>query len=408
MKHSSLSQIDMPAAENNDVIQMSDDYSVESVNGAHVNGAQWRSEDRRSGDRRMGDRRKDHRTASEWRGVERRKGERRTGDRRTGDRRLLNIGQAILLASLSVVLNPAEKTSTPHKQDLFQLSLGQKSASAQASVPLGEGSDLEIGGYGSEAGKFNQLRDMAFDGQNNLYVLEGFYEEPSTRVVSGNGRIQKFNAQGGYLGQISLRNDAMGANALGDKNDPQRIAVTSQGEVFVTQPVAGVVQQFDTAGKFVRSISVPQAFAITTQNVGGQEQVVVLGSRRVLDPNKGWIWLGGDKLYRIRPGATTAEAVTLSQPLSQTADMTSDAAGNLYMVAAVNQIYKFDASGRLLRTVGGGTNARYEDGSELLHTIAVDSRGNVYTMTWGNPGLVTRFRCEFQHHHTASGSVQVG
>src|SRR4028118_1152123 len=82
-------------------------------------------------------------------------------------------------------------------------------------LALGEGSDLEIGGYGSEAGKFNQLRDMAFDGQNNLYTLEGFFEDPVTRVVSGNGRIQKFDAQGNFVSQISLRNDAMGVNALG-------------------------------------------------------------------------------------------------------------------------------------------------------------------------------------------------
>ncbi|HEX8234564.1 MAG TPA: hypothetical protein VF600_01270, partial [Abditibacteriaceae bacterium] len=48
---------------------------------------------------------------------------------------------------------------------------------------LGEGSDIEVGGYGWESGKINQLRDMAFDGQNNLYTLEGFYEDPVTHMV---------------------------------------------------------------------------------------------------------------------------------------------------------------------------------------------------------------------------------
>jgi hypothetical protein len=179
------------------------------------------------------------------------------------------------------------------------LTLGQQQA--QAAVTLGEGSDLEIGGYGAEAGKFNQLRDMAFDGQNNLYVLEGFYEDPSTRVVSGNGRIQKFDAQGNFVSQISLRNDAMGVNALGVKNDPQRIAVTSQGDIYVTQPVAGLVQQFDSSGRFVRSISVPQAFAITTQNVGGEEQIAVIGSRQELDANNRLVWRGGDKVTAFVP-----------------------------------------------------------------------------------------------------------
>jgi hypothetical protein len=133
-----------------------------------------RAGDRRCGDRRTGDRRKDHRTASEWSGVERRVSDRRVGDRRTGDRRLAGVGQAILLASLSVVLNPSDKANTQQQKSILPLTLGQKLA--HAAVTLGEGSDLEIGGFGSEAGKFNQLRDMAFDGQNNLYTLEGFFE----------------------------------------------------------------------------------------------------------------------------------------------------------------------------------------------------------------------------------------
>jgi hypothetical protein len=187
----------------------------------------------------------------------------------------------------------------------------------------------------------------------------------------------------------------MGANALGVKNDPQRIAVTSQGDIYVTQPAAGLVQQFDTNGRFVRSISVPQAFAITTQIVGGQEQISVIGSWRELDANNRLVWRGGDKVYRIRAGATTAEATLLSQALTQTGDMTSDAAGNLYMVAAVNQVYKFDSTGRLLKTVGGGTNVGSENGSELLHTIAVDSKGSIYTMAPGNPGYVTKFDAAF-------------
>jgi sugar lactone lactonase YvrE len=61
------------------------------------------------------------------------------------------------------------------------------------------------------------------------------------------------------------------------------------------------------------------------------------------------------------------------------------------MQANLNRLYKYDSDGQLLRSVGSGTNDRTEDGSELLHTIAVDSTGSVYTMTWGNPGKIMRF-----------------
>jgi hypothetical protein len=152
-----------------------------------------------------------------------------------------------------------------------------------------------------------------------------------------------------------------------------------------------LVQQFDTNGRFVRSISVPQAFAITTQMIGGQEHVTVIGSRRHMVVNQGWVWLGGDKVFRIRIGGSTAEPVLLTRPLTQIADMTSDAAGNLYMVAAVSQVYKFDFAGKLLKAIGAGTDTRAEDGRELLHTVSVDSKGNIYTMGWGNPGKVIKF-----------------
>ena len=42
-----------------------------------------------------------------------------------------------------------------------------------------------------------------------------------------------------------------------------------------------------------------------------------------------------------------------------------------------------------MKVIGAGTNTRNADGSEPLHSLAVDSQGRLYTMTWGNPGLVT-------------------
>jgi hypothetical protein len=182
---------------------------------------------------------------------------------------------------------------------------------------LGEGSDLEIGGAGSMPGQFLTLRDMAFDGQNNLYTLEGFDQDPLTGVITGNGRVQKFDAAGNFLDVFSLRNDAMGANALGDKNDPQRLAVTSDGTIYVTQPKADLVQKFDSSGRFVRSFAVPQAMAITTWTVAGREQIAVIGSRRDQIPStRAWQWIGGDKIFTIHLNDTT-EAPLVAEPAAE-------------------------------------------------------------------------------------------
>ncbi len=43
----------------------------------------------------------------------------------------------------------------------------------QQARAVGEGADLELGGQGSDPGKFFELRDIAFDAANNLYALDG-------------------------------------------------------------------------------------------------------------------------------------------------------------------------------------------------------------------------------------------
>ncbi|HEX8234709.1 MAG TPA: hypothetical protein VF600_02035, partial [Abditibacteriaceae bacterium] len=225
---------------------------------------------------------------------------------------------------------------------------------------------------------------MAFDGQNNLYVLDGLEFDTTSNTWKGNGRIQKFNSSGQYVSQFSLRNEDMGSNALGVDNSPQRITVTSAGWVFVTQPKANLVWQFDADGNFVRNITVPSAFSITTTNVSGQERVAAFGK---FDDND----TRNNTLYLINPATGNKQTTILAQRLAQAVDMTSDTVGNLYIIAAVNRIYKFRPDGTFLMGVGSGTNTRVEDGSELLHTVAVDSQGNIYTMGWGNPGKLTKF-----------------
>jgi hypothetical protein len=70
--------------------------------------------------------------------------------------------------------------------------------------------------------------------------------------------------------------------------------------------------------------------------------------------------------------------------------MAIDRANNFYVLAA-NQICRFSPDGKLLEVIGAGTNTGNSDGSEPLHSVAINSKDDIYTMTWGNPGLLTRY-----------------
>jgi hypothetical protein len=190
----------------------------------------------------------------------------------------VSVLRAVLLILLSVVLVPAGNEVKEARKATFPLSLGQQPAIA-VDTSMGEGSDLQIGGVGSGPGQFIHLRDMTFDQSNNLYVLDGLNFDVPTNTWSGNGRVQKFNAAGQYVSQFSLRNEDMGLNGLGTNNTPQRIAVSNNGSIFVTQPKADLVWQFDASGNFVRSIAVPAAFSITTVNASGSTMATLVMMR---------------------------------------------------------------------------------------------------------------------------------
>ncbi len=257
-----------------------------------------------------------------------------------------------------------------------------------------EGADLVFGGPGSEPGKFLELRDLAFDPQGHLYTLDGARYDAKTHERTGNLRVQKYSDAGKLLATIDLRDEATGS-ALGVTNDPQRLAVDGKGMIYVTLPAAGRVHQFAADGKFVRSIDLPSAMAITRFGGGDKERLAVVPSTREVVKGK-WQSVGGDRVVILTSAGAIERTVPLAveKPLEKVLDLAADAEGRFYIQAEPNAIYQFSAQGKLLKTLGGNPTTRNEDGSEVLHTVAVDSKGNVYTYAWGNPGMVTRFNAD--------------
>jgi len=254
---------------------------------------------------------------------------------------------------------------------------------------LGEASDLEFGRPGEGQGKFGLLTHMAFGPDNRLYVLDGVKVTKGKRT--GNALVQTFDDTGKHLGEFSVWDDK-----LGDKNAPGRLAVDARGHVYVTQPEAGLVRQYGPDGKLVREFPVTGAYAIGVRKSGDKEQILVAGN-----PPKKEIGQ-----VEVIEGDAVVAPVKLARPLAGCTDLKCDAAGNLFALADQHQVYQFDSAGKLLNIVGGGTRTRAEDGSELLHNIALDSQGRLHALTWGNPAFICRFDRDFKTVLRRSGQFK--
>jgi len=252
-----------------------------------------------------------------------------------------------------------------------------------------EGGDIAFGGAGSEPGKFLVLQDIAFDPKGVLYALDGIRMNNKIKALEGNLRVQKFDRTGKLLGAIDLKSAP--EIEWSEKVQPQHVAADGAGNVYVTVPGADAVLVWDGNGVFVRSITIPRAAAITRFGVGAGERLAVVPSSHEVVKGKGWTWLGGDRILILSPKGEIEKTIALTRSYEDVGDLAADRTGNFYLMAEPNAIYQLSPTGQPLKTYGGNPTTRNPDGSEVLHTVDVDSAGNVYTFAWGNPSLLTRF-----------------
>lgn len=252
-----------------------------------------------------------------------------------------------------------------------------------------QGADITFGGYGPEPGTFVALVDIAFDAQNNLCTLETRRRSRDKKTWEGNGRIQKFDNAGKFLSQFSVADES-----LGEADTPQRLAIDAKGRAWVTRPGADLVRAYAPDGKPLWDVAVTGAIAITAWGAPPRQFIAAIGSARRIASGR-WTTSGGDHLTIIHPDTgQVTDRVPLERAMHEAGDLTADRDGNFYIIAATNQIYKFSDKGKLLRVIGSAARARNSDGSQPLHTVAVDSQGNLYSTAWGNPSLMTRYDAE--------------
>lgn len=264
-----------------------------------------------------------------------------------------------------------------------------------AKMGRSEGADLVFGGVGTGPGEFTQLRDITFDPQGNVYSLEagGPLKAGRSTEYIGVARVQKFDNKGEFIRQFSLGDDL----PTDKTGQPGRLAVDGKGNAFVTFQQLGFVRQYDPEGKMVRDHPLPGASGVALTQIGGKERIAAIGGAKILVPRKGWEELGGEELLLLDPDGGEPQHIALPQKLGSVQDLAVDKDGHFYVLsAAKNSIYVYDGSGKLIKTIGAGNEkaTRNPDGSEPQFAVDVDSNGNIYTLTWGNPGLITMYTAD--------------
>lgn len=221
----------------------------------------------------------------------------------------------------ATIWNYGVTTSVEIKPDVYQ----EKSIVLAAEQIVGSG--------GAEPGQFNAPRGIAFAPDGSFYVAD-----------SRNHRIQRFSAQGEFLGMWGSYGDgSTGQAAPGAFNEPWGVAVGPDGSVYVSDTWNHRIQKFTADGKFLQAWGRyglaetgdafwgPRGIAVNRQ---GQVFVADTGNKRiaVFDSNGGFI---------SQFGSTGMEPGQFDEPVG----LALDADGNVYVADTWNQrIQVFAAS----------------------------------------------------------------
>jgi streptogramin lyase/DNA-directed RNA polymerase subunit RPC12/RpoP len=215
---------------------------------------------------------------------------------------------------------------------------------------------LSFGGEGTGAGKFDDPRAIAVDGQGNVYVGE-----------YSSARVQKFDSTGQFLSSWT-------AEYAGTTNPLRNMAADRAGNVYVVR-----------GGNILKYAGADGQLQAVFESDHGYDDVVVL-------PNGGLLacaCFGSDDLVFLDADGTETSRVPQAVT-SLTGDAVSnlhlavDGLGNIFVLSQKhNAVFEYDSSGRFTDRFGSEGDAPGQFTS--TGAIAVDNRSRVYISDF--PGI---------------------
>jgi DNA-binding beta-propeller fold protein YncE len=232
-----------------------------------------------------------------------------------------------------------------------------------------------FGTAGSGNGQFNDPKNLAVDGQGQVYVID-------TR----NHRVQVFGADGQFL-----RTWGSEGNGPGQFQEPWGIAVDEAGNVYVADTWNHRIEKFDSQGQFVTMWG---TFGDTGGALGTSD--TFYGPRQIVVDRDGNLLVsdtGNKRIVKFGPDGQFIEqwggGGSLNGQFSEPCGLAADADGNIYIADVWNQrVQKFDAQ---FNFVAQWPVLGWESQLPVNKPyIAVDSRGDVY-VTAPDYNRVTKF-----------------
>jgi DNA-binding beta-propeller fold protein YncE len=231
-----------------------------------------------------------------------------------------------------------------------QLALG--ATPVEAFVGYSDAPSVVFGSPGSGNGDFAGPGGVAVDGASgDVYVVD-----------QGNERLEKFDAAGSYLAQIT------GAETpAGSFSTPRDVAVDNssgpaKGDVYVTDTGHGVIDVFSPAGKYLSQITgAPTSFA------GSLYGVAVDGSGNV------WAYESAGNVDEFDAAGSLVKQFNTGR--ATTPGFAVDPGGEVYLLFGCGCVGKYDASGTPLAEWGGGGAALAVN--DQSHDVFLDTSSSI-------------------------------
>jgi len=266
----------------------------------------------------------------------------------------------------------------------FYLTLGGRQPKPKLFVGGGQGSILMQGGsYGRAMGQFDYPRGIAVDAAGNFYVAD-----------SRNHRIQKFRSEDSQMawsvGEFArAAADGLSADMVGKFNEPNGVAVDTEGKVYAMDTWNNRVQVLDPKkGKVLKVLTSTDGF---------------FGPREVVVDKAGFVYVADTGRHRVVKFAPTGDRVRVlgsakgkgnqEGEFNEPIGLALDGAGNLYVADRLNfRIQVFDANGQFVRKFA--VKGWEADQIDMEPHMAIDTeRGRLYC-TDGRGKRILRFNLD--------------